>query len=454
MLKHKHKHSPSPETGHLDAQLLALRPRVLWQAIRREHFGFGFLALYLIFLYLKPWEAHPWLAVIPLERLAILGVIVGFVLSAEYKVPRSSLNWMITLFFLQCIVSSALAYKPAYAFSEIDVIAEYFVIYFLVTGIVNSERRLFLFFLVYLLANFKMSEFGFFSWLRRGFHFASYGITGAGWYRNSGELGMEMAMFFDFVLCLTIVLRKYWSKWTRWLMYFVAFTAACCVIASSSRGAVLALAASMLFLVILRESKIKALAGTAALFLAGYLLIPDRFLLRFDTTGHDITSDTRLDYWAKCRLMMHQHPFFGVGYYNWIPYYRDHYFRPDIYWRVEMAHNTFLQLGAELGYVGLAIFMAMTITSFLINLRSAKLAKGSGLEFLYSLALGLNVAGVSMVVGSAFLTAYWLPTYWIQFALTVCLRNVVRRRMDELAAARLPEEPRTRGQRIPVRAYG
>lgn len=436
----KHNDPAAPGTESLDAQLLALRPRVIWRVFREEHFGFAFLSLYLLFLYLKPWEAHPWLNVIPLERLTILAVIVGFVLNRQYKIERSLLNWLLVLFFLQCVVSSALAYKPAYAFSMLDIIAEYVVIYFLITGIVNSERRLFLFVLVYFLANFKMSEFGFFSWLRRGLSFASWGISGAGWYRNSGELGMEMAMYFDFILCFALILRKYWSKWTRRLIYFVAVTAIACVLASSSRGAVLALALSLCFLVLLRDRKVKAFIGTAILFLVGYLLIPARFILRFNTAGHDLTSDTRLDYWAKAQLMMHQHPFFGVGYYNWIPYYRDHYFNPQLYWTVEVAHNTFWQLGAELGYIGLSLFIAMTALSFFMNLKSAKIAKRENCDFLYSLAVGMNVAGVSMVVASVFLTAYWLPSFWIHFALTVCLRNVTRRRSEATQPAEAPQQ--------------
>lgn len=429
-----------PQSDDLDAGLLSLRPRLIWQVFKQERFGFVFLSLYLLFLYLKPWTAHPWLAYLHLERVSIVVVIFGFFLNQEYKIERSALNWLMVLFLVQCIASAALAYDASYAFSRLDIIVEYVVIYFLITGIVNSERRLFLFFLVYLLANFKMSEFGFFSWVRRGFSFAKYGLTGAGWYRNSGELGMEMAMFFDFVLCFAIVFRNGLSKWTKRFVYFVATTAMACVLASSSRGAVVALAASLLFLVLLRDKKVKAVAGVTILSLIGYLFIPDRFIARFRTAGHDITSDARLDYWAKARILMHHHPFFGIGYYNWIPYYA-HHFHDAIHGRVEMAHNTFLQLGAEQGYVGLALFIIMTVLSFIMNSQSARIAKQQGFDFLYSLALGLNVAGISMVVGSIFLTAYWLPSFWIQFAFTVCLRNIVRGKIAAtVVAARNPRE--------------
>ncbi|WP_410969043.1 hypothetical protein, partial [Salmonella sp. SAL4444] len=78
---------------------------------------------------------------------------------------------------------------------------------------------LFLFLLFYFLANFKMSQFGFVSWASRGFGFASWGITGAGWFRNSGELGLEMSMFFAYTVCFIFFLREHWSRWVKVFFY-------------------------------------------------------------------------------------------------------------------------------------------------------------------------------------------------------------------------------------------
>jgi len=77
----------------------------------------------------------------------------------------------------------------------------------------------------------------------------------------------------------------------------------------------------------------------------GVLRQPPQFLARFQTAGQDATSLSRIFYWSKAKEMMRTHPWFGVGYYNWIPYYKDHYFDPTLYWRVEEAHNTVLADG-------------------------------------------------------------------------------------------------------------
>jgi O-antigen ligase len=218
-------------------------------------------------------------------------------------------------------------------------------------------------------------------------------------------------------------------------MYFSAVTAAGCVIASSSRGAIIGVVGMLLFLSLFSKKKLRGWAMLAVVLFLAYLVMPPQFLARFHAAGNDPTSLSRITYWAHAREMIHQYPFLGAGYYNWIPYYRSHFFDPTLYWRVEEAHNTYLQMGAELGYTGLAIFIAMVLCSFAINARSARLAKREGFGFLRGLAIGMNAACVALVLASNFLTAFFLPNYWIHFALTVCVATAVRKKIAAVEAA-------------------
>jgi O-antigen ligase len=381
------------------------------------------------------------LAILPFLRISLIFAIAGYVVDKQTKLVNSPLNWLLLMLLFHCVVSAFNAYNSGYAFDKIDIITIWVVIYFLVTGIVNSERRLFLFLLVYFLANFKMSQFGFFSWVSRGFGFASWGITGAGWFRNSGELGLQMSMFFAYTICFVYFLRSYWTGWVKWLMYFLPLSAVSCVIASSSRGALIAVVAVLLYLSMFSKKRFRAWLGTAAVLFVGYLVMPAEFLARFQNAGKDPTSLSRMTYWEHAREMLNAHPFTGIGYYNWQPYYHDHYFDPTLYWRVEEAHNTFLQMGAELGYVGLILFVLMVLYSFVVNRRSARLCKEQGFQFLHCFAVGMNAAGVGMVVASLFLTAFFMPNYWMHFAFTVCLDNIVKKKMQALGHEARPASP-------------
>lgn len=434
-------------------ELLSLRPQALWTALRTQHFAFICIAIYLLLEYLKLEQSYPIFAVLPLLRLTGIAAIVGYFADKQTKLVRSPFNWLILLFVLECVVSAFYAYDSDFAFSKLSILTTWAIVFFLISGIVNSERRLFLFLLVYFLANFKMSQFGFFSWASRGFGFTSWGISGAGWFRNSGELGLEMGMFLAYTLCFIAFLRHYWSGWVKWLMYFMPLTALGCIIASSSRGAIIGVVGTLLFLSCFSRRKVRGWAGLALFLWIAYSVMPPQFLARFHSAGDDPTSLSRIAYWAKARELMQEFPYLGIGYYNWIPYYRAHFFDPARYWRVEEAHNTYLQMGAELGYTGLSIFVVMVVTSFCVNARSAKLAKRDGFEFLRAVAIGMNAAGVGLLLASNFLTAFFLPNYWIHFALTVCVSTAVRKKIAALEGTSASSAPKG-GEPALARAYG
>jgi len=50
--------------------------------------------------------------------------------------------------------------------------------------------------------------------------------------------------------------------------------------------------------------------------------------------------------------------------------------------------------------------------------------------------MGMNAAGIGLVFASMFLTSFFMPNYWIHFALTVALRNVIRQKIAVAARSR------------------
>jgi len=430
-----------------EEQIYTLRPGIIWSAYRSEHAAFIAMCIYLFFEYVKPEQQYAIFGILPFLKLSIFGAMIGFAVDKQSKFSPSTLLVFFTLFLSHCVVSSVLAYRPDISFSRIDLIYIPLIVFILITSIVNNERRLFLFLLVYFVSNLRMSEFGFFSWVRRGFSFASYGVTGAGWFRNSGELGMQMAVFFSYTICFVFFLRQYWKGWVKWLMYFLPISAVGCIVASSSRGAIIGAVGSLIYLSIFTKRKFRTWAGVALLGCFGYLVMPSQFLERFQTAGKDETSLTRIYYWEKAREMLDSHPSTGVGYFNWVPYFKDHYFDPDISHRVEEAHNTYLQIGAELGYPGLILFAAMILISFWMNWRSEIICRRPGFEFLRSLALGMNAACTALVLSATFLTATYLPSFWVHFGLTVSLRLAIRRKLPP-QASKTPVWRRTTGSGV------
>ena len=194
----------------LTRPLLEMRPRAIWQAFRAEHWAFIGIACYLMLEYVKPEQAYPIFGILPFLRFAWIGALIAAFSDKQSGIVRGApFNWLLPLFLLHCLVSAFLAYRSDYSFEKFSIIFLWVLMYFLISSIVTTERRLFLFVIGYLLSNLKMSQFGFFTWAKRGFGFASWGLTGAGWFHNSGELGLEMAMYFAFTVCLALFLRQY-----------------------------------------------------------------------------------------------------------------------------------------------------------------------------------------------------------------------------------------------------
>jgi len=415
----------------IDPEVLALQFGAVWRAFRAEHFAFICISIYLFWEYVKPEQQYPIFGVIPILRLSLIGALLGFMVERNAKVRVSVLGGLLLLFLFHCFLSSIYAYDSKLSFEFLNLIYIWVLVYFLIQGIVRTEQRLFIFVLIYFVSNFRMSQFGFFSWVGRGFSFASYGITGAGWFRNSGEFGLLMAMFFSYSICFVVFLRQCWRGWVKWIMYFLPVSAIACIMASSSRGAIVGVVGSLFYLSFFSKKKIRAWLASGLLLFLVYLMLPQEFLQRFQSAGNDQTSLSRIFYWGKARLMMSEHPVLGVGYYNWVPYFRDNYYNSTYSGRVELAHNTFLQTGAELGYLGLGIFIAMVLCSFVLNWRAERMCRQPGSEFLRAFALGMNAAGLGLVIASNFLTATYIPSFWIHFALTSCLYTIVKNKVAQ-----------------------
>src|SRR3954468_17902699 len=250
--------APIEARANLTDDLLALRPGALWKAFRAEGVAFAAISIYLLFEYVKPEQAYPIFGIVPFLQLSLLLAMGALFADKLSGLHGGGLGALMVLFLVHCALSCFFAFQPAYSWSKFSIVGLWVLVFFLIPAIVTTERRLFIFFVVFALANFKMSQFGFLTWAKRGFGFASWGLTGSGWYHNSGEFGLQMAIFFAYLACLIRALREHWGKWTRRLMYFMALTAASCVIASTSRGAILAAVAVILCLVVTSERKFKA----------------------------------------------------------------------------------------------------------------------------------------------------------------------------------------------------
>lgn len=396
----------------------------IWDYLKREDVLFLLICLYLFFEYVRPQALYPVLDIMPYAQIVLLLTLVVAMVKGKFFSTPNTVNTLLIVFLIIIILSSAFGFDPGHSFSMIPDFLAWFLIYFLIINIVNTEKRFLVFMLSFLLYSFKMSQHSFRGWASQGFGFSNWGTGGGpGWFNNSGEFGIQMCVFFSLAVCFFWALKEHWPFWKKVLFALFPITAVTGMISSASRGALLGGGAVMLVLFLKSKYKIK---GTIVLLLilgVIFLAIPAEQKLRFQEAGDDRTSITRVERWEKGLEMVKRYPLLGVGYKNWEGADRRLFSGSGGY-----SHNVFIECMSELGYSGLLVFNLMIFFTFINNYQTRRIVEielGRN-KFIFYMAHGLDGALVGYLVSGFFVTVLYYPYFWINLAMTVALNQVAK----------------------------
>jgi probable O-glycosylation ligase (exosortase A-associated) len=231
------------------------------------------------------------------------------------------------------------------------------------------------------------------------------------------------------VLPLLLVLRREASRpWVRHAM-LAAFVL--CLIASLmtySRGALLGLAIVVAALLLRVRAKIALVVLLAVGIAVAPALIPEHWFTRMDTIAtyqQDESAQTRLTAWGVAYSLALERPL-GGGFRTltaevwsrFVPGWDRH----------TDAHSIYFQVLAEHGFVGLAVFLAL-ILSTLATLRSVKPdpAREPELAWLGYWARMLEVAFYAYLVSGAFLGLSYFDLFYQLVAIAVVLKVLFQR---------------------------
>lgn len=143
--------------------------------------------------------------------------------------------------------------------------------------------------------------------------------------------------------------------------------------------------------------------------------------------------------------MIEDHPILGVGFFNFPPYYLEHYPTELYHGHAQLPHNIFIQVGTDTGLLGLWIFVMLIYR----NLRAAKdieracEANRCAPEFAPAVSRGLATATWGFVIAGQFVTVAYYPFLWINLALSVSLVNIVTRATAPDTLETTPSKPGT-----------
>lgn len=411
----------------------------IWRGFRQEHAAFIVTCLYLIFEYNRPQLVYPALDIIPWGKtLLLLAIVLAFLDKSSRRPSVAALLPMLA--FSSCILMSMIfAYSPSVAMKEWVTYFAWVVVVLLITSVVNTRKRLFLFIAVYFLCNLKMAQHGFKSWAMSGFGFSSWGVTGSpGWFQNSGEFSMEMVVFLPFLIAYISFFRHEWSRSVQIFFYLLTVMVTGSIIASSSRGAILGLVIVGLWCLAYARQRFKASLILALVAVVVYYVTPSEFKARFETAGEDKTSLNRKAYWVVGRKAIRDYPVFGVGFRNWTIWAADNH--PELKgakgWgeNVEVVHNTYLEAATELGYSGVFAYFIIILQVFISNRRARLNARICKDRFMEATAIGLNGSLLAYMITSYFMSVLYYPYIWVLLALTMCLSYICKQGTSDSSA--------------------
>lgn len=202
----------------------------------------------------------------------------------------------------------------------------------------------------------------------------------------------------------------------------------------ASRGGLLALATTFLWLIWHTPRRARNLIAIAILFLPPLLLLPSSPVQRFlHPRKDDYGKIDRLIAWKAGLRMIEAHPVMGIGVGEFKPEMLE-YAGPNVDF-TSIAHNTYIEVAAEAGLPTFAVFLALLFFTYRGFGKARRRTAESGPPLVHLAAFGLQAGFLGYVVGAFFLSAEYQKMFWLWIFLSMCMTYFSSMRSPETGVA-------------------
>ncbi len=243
-------------------------------------------------------------------------------------------------------------------------------------------------------------------------------------------------------LALAVSTRR---RWMRLILLAAVVIIIASIFVSESRGGLLALAAVAAVLVVLpsrllfqtRRQKTILLLGLVAAAMVAFVATGAPLLGRVESVETtDPTGSGRVDLWKAGWTSIQDRPILGLGYGSFsaaVPQllrdtpgidFRHIELRPDT---ASGAHSVYVGTLAELGIPGLALFLAMLLTTVGHLIRTERRARAAGATFVARVATAVSLGLIGWTVAAAFLSTETSRSLWMLLAIALALPKLLAR---------------------------
>lgn len=406
-------------------------PALLWQQPQQGQSGvklqWAFVGLYIftILLYARPGDWIPGFASISMIKIITIFTVLCY-LGAKIARDEQLSIWPIELKMLLLILALGILFIPIAQSKEasLDALADPFIqviiIFTLLVNVIDSREKLLALLKLIVICGTVISIGAIRSLLiGQLFKGRIEGIVG-GMFQNANDLATAINILVPLALALAMT-----SKGMIRVMYYTcAAMMAAGVFATFSRGGFLGFGAliTVVFWKLRLRHRVLPVAAALLVILMLLLIIPggpgsklsQKMMEHKDKTE---SVDDRVEVLTRGINVVSAHPVIGVGMGNFYLYSRH-----DL-----KAHNSYLEILAELGVIGFAAYITLLIAPLRslkkLELETCKADEPEVIERFY-LSLGLHASIASYVVCSAFssIQYHWFVYYPMAFA--IALRGI------------------------------
>jgi probable O-glycosylation ligase (exosortase A-associated) len=326
---------------------------------------------------------------------------------------------------------------------------------FFTCGMVDDRKRLrMILWTITLSLGFYGVKFGLHGILRGGRILQGPG----GMMLDNNDLCLAMAMNIPLLFFMG---RTVQVRWQRRFCYVALALTGVTVVCTLSRGGFLTMClAGLLILLNLRKRVMPWLIAGAVIGLALIALPEDarKRLQTLENPEQEGSAAGRLYAWKVGLSMVKSNPFFGVGFEGFLSNFRRYdqvqAQSHDQVNSVRVAHNTYVQVWAELGTPAAVSFLAMLATAIGCLRRTRKMIQraraGPAFDELLGYADMIQISLICFMFGANFLNRAHFDLMYHLVALSTVVLAVTRKELAAWVAA--PEEPEDEAAVAPRRA--
>lgn len=381
---------------------------------------------------------------LPFGVAAATVTFIALIFSKEPKrAPSSGSAITLALLTLWICITTAFGFFPENSLEMLSRVIKIYLMTIVAMCVIVTERHIKIMAWVITLSIAVLSaKGGLFTLLTGG----SYRVWGpaSSFIEDNNAFAVAAVMVIPMLFFLSTQVTKRWYKWALLLAMPLSLFSA---LGSHSRGGLLAIIAMLAFFLVKSQRKLLmiVLIIVALPFVINFL--PDEWFARMDTIktyGEDASALGRFNAWHMAwNLALDRIVGGGFDIYN---AYVFNIYAPDSA-DIHAAHSIYFQVLGEHGFIGLFLFLALWIQTWLsANWIVGNVQNQSSNEWMANLARMIQVSLIGYLVGGAFLSlSYWDMPYY-QMVIIVALRRLLEERQSSVTATKRFNAPgRTQG---------